>query len=121
MHPTIYLFIQLSIYLSNYISIHQTIYLFIQLSIYSSNYLSIHPIIYLFIQLSIYASNYLSIIQLFIHKLTDRTREIQRRVVIHSIIINPVIIKVFLPALSMRTRDTKVMATFMAPMPRVAL
>ena len=32
----------------------------------------------------------------------------------------PTIIKVFLPAFSISTRDTKVMATFMAPMPRVA-
>ena len=40
--------------------------------------------------------------------------------VIQNMMHRPTIIRVFLPALSISTRDTKVMATFMAPMPRVA-
>ena len=33
---------------------------------------------------------------------------------------SPVIIRVFLPAFSINTNDTKVIATFIAPIPRVA-
>ena len=44
----------------------------------------------------------------------------RRRVVMQNIPMSPATIKVFLPAFSMATSDTKVMATFMAPMPRVA-
>jgi hypothetical protein len=40
--------------------------------------------------------------------------------VIKTMILRPTTIRIFLPAFSIRARETNVMATFMAPMPRVA-
>ena len=62
-HPSICLYLQLSIcvsiYTSTHLSVHPYIYLFIYLIIHLSNYLSIHPSIYTSTFLSIYLSIYL--------------------------------------------------------------
>ena len=52
--------------------------------------------------------------------LTKVRRDARSRVVIRNIPVRPINIRVFLPAFSIRTRDTNVIRTFMVPIPRVA-
>ena len=47
-------------------------------------------------------------------------KQMRSMVVVANMMAKPVIISVFLPAFSIRTKETKVMATFTVPMPRVA-
>ena len=53
-------------------------------------------------------------------KLTAKSKQTSNMVVVMTMTLKPAIISVFRPAFSIRTKDTKVMATFIAPIPKVA-